>query len=320
MPYAAKGRLGREAWVYPEGGSIQEQVVQRDAVQAAPRHAVLINLATRVYQDQQSRVMYRQVRAETKEQWTMAADISQQICKIWDEDAAGYDESAVHIPLRPHEVAAWRATLRHLLPDPPARVLDAGAGTGFLSLILADQGYDVTAVDFSEQMLAILKSKANRLGLNVNVVQAHVADLPPGQTFDAVVERDLIWTLPEPGAALTAWRKVAPTGRLVLIEPTWGKNLSGLAAVQSKARRLIGRFRRPDSSYHHDDYPVHIARTLPYVDGILPAEVVNLVESSPWGPARLERLINIERAVLSERRLLADLLGTGQRWAVTAGS
>jgi 2-polyprenyl-3-methyl-5-hydroxy-6-metoxy-1,4-benzoquinol methylase len=249
----------------------------------------------------------------------MAADIWQQISKIWDEDAAAYDESPVHIPLRPHEMAAWRATLRRLLPDPPARVLDAGAGTGFLSLILADQGYEVTAVDFSEQMLAILKSKAARLRLNVNVVQADVADLPPGQTFDAVVERDVMWTLPEPGAALTAWRKIAPTGRLVLIEATWGKKVSGVRAAQSMAGRLIGRIRR-QRSYHHDDYPAHITRTLPYADGILPAEVVRLVESSPWGPARFERLTNIEEASLSERGLLAELLGTAPRWAVSAGS
>lgn len=116
----------------------------------------------------------------------MAADISQQICKIWDEDAATYDESPAHCPQRPHEVAAWRATLRRLLPDPPARVLDAGAGTGFISLILADQGYEVTAVDLSGQMLAILRSKADRRGLNVKIVHADAADPPPGHTFNAV--------------------------------------------------------------------------------------------------------------------------------------
>ena len=253
----------------------------------------------------------------------MTADICQQISKIWDEDAAAYDELPGHVPLRPHEVAAWRATVRHLLPDPPARVLDAGAGTGFLSLILADQGYEVTAVDFSEQMLAILKSKAARLGLNVNVVQADAADLPPGQTFDVIAERDMMWTLLEPGAALTAWRKAAPTGRLVLIEGTWGKKVSGVRAAQSRTGRLIGRIRRPirrAPSYHHDDYPAHIARMLPFADGILPAEAVRLVQSSPWGPARFERLTNIEQAALSDRGLLAELLGTVPRWAVTAGS
>lgn len=253
----------------------------------------------------------------------MAADDWQQISKIWDEDAAAYDETQGHVPLRPLEVAAWRATLRRLLPDPPARVLDAGAGTGFVSLILADQGYEVTAVDFSEQMLAILKAKAARLGLNVNAVQADVADLPPGQAFDAVVERDIMWTLIDPGAALSAWRTAAPAGRLVLIEATWGKKASGLWAARSAAVRVAGRVRRPirdPRSCHHDDYPAHIARMLPYADGILPADVVRLVESSPWGPARFERLTNVEQAAVSDRGLLADLLGAAPRWAVTAGS
>lgn len=249
----------------------------------------------------------------------MTSDISQQICKIWDEDATTYDEEQAHVPQRPHVVAAWRAALRRLLPDPPARVLDAGAGTGFISLILADQGYEVTAVDLSGQMLAILKSKADRLGLNVNVVQADAAGLPPGQTFDAVVERHLIWTLPEPGAALTAWRKVAPTGRLVLIEGTFGRTRS-VAAAQLRARSLIHRIQRRES-HQHDHYPAHIVRMLPYYpDGILPAEAIRLVERSPWGPARFETLTNVEWATVSDRGLLAPLLGTVQRWAVTAGS
>jgi len=249
----------------------------------------------------------------------MATDVSQQISKIWDEDAATYDESPVHqCPQLPHEVAAWRATLRRLLPDPPARVLDVGAGTGFISLILADQGYEVTAVDLSGEMLAILKSKADRQGLNVEVVQADVADLRPDQTFDAVVERHLMWTLPEPETALAAWRKAAPTGRLVLIEGTWGK-ISGVPAVQARARGLVRRIQRPES-HQHDEYPAHIARTLPYAHGLLPAEAVRLVENSPWGPARLERLTNVEWASVSDRGLLAQLLGTIQRWAVTAGS
>jgi SAM-dependent methyltransferase len=248
----------------------------------------------------------------------MAADISQQICRIWDEDAATYDESPAHCPQRPHELAAWRATLRHLLPDPPVRVLDAGAGTGFISLILADQGYEVTAIDLSGQMLAILQSKADRLGLNVQVVHSDATGLPPGQTFDAVVERHLIWTLPEPGAALSAWHKAAPGGRLVLIEGSWGKT-SGVAAAQARARRLIQRILGPES-HQHDDYPEHIVRRLPYADGLLPAEAVRLVESSSWGPARFERLTNVEWASISDRGLLAELLGTTPRWAVTAGS
>lgn len=91
----------------------------------------------------------------------------------------------------------------------PARVLDAGAGTGFLSLLLAGQGYQVTAMDLSPGMLEVLRAKAAGLGLEVQAVQADAVS-PPDGPFDAVVERHLLWTLPDPGAALAAWRKAAP--------------------------------------------------------------------------------------------------------------
>ena len=114
----------------------------------------------------------------------MATDILGQIGEIWDEDAAVYDESSAHCPQRPEEVAAWRAALRHLLPHPPARVLDAGAGTGFISLLLADQGYEVTAIDLSTQMLTVLRSKADRLGVSVRTIQTNAVNPPSDQFFE----------------------------------------------------------------------------------------------------------------------------------------
>ena len=52
-------------------------------------------------------------------------------------------------------------------------------------------------------------------------MQADAAS-PPGGPFDAVVERHLLWTLPDPGAALVAWRQAAPTGRLADVRPNGG--------------------------------------------------------------------------------------------------
>lgn len=250
----------------------------------------------------------------------MTRDVTQQISRIWDEDAGIYDRN--HSAPRPDVLAAWRATLRHLLPDPPASVLDAGAGTGFVSLILAGLGYQVTAADLSEEMLAVLRSKADRLGLNIRTLKADVAHPPSGETFDAVVERDILWTLPEPDTALAAWRDAAPAGRLVLIEATWGRT-KGVADLQNRARVLVNgslRWIRGVKPHQHDKYPVDIVQALPYVNGILPVEAVCLVENSPWGPARFERLSDVERATMSDRSLLGQLLGMARRWAVSAGS
>ena len=51
------------------------------------------------------------------------------------------------------------------LPAPPARVVDAGGGTGQLAVPLAAAGYQVTVVDTSAAMLATCQQRARRESL-----------------------------------------------------------------------------------------------------------------------------------------------------------
>ena len=249
---------------------------------------------------------------------TPEVDVPEEIREFWDDDAATYDRSAAHYPQRPQEQAAWAATLRRLLPPPPATVLDMGAGTGFLSLLLAAQGYRVTAADFSPGMLGQLKAKAAERGLAIGVVETDALH-PPEGPFDAVVERHLVWTLPDPGAALTAWHAAAPQGRLVLIEGTWdGRRTSALNHLRARTRILSDLLRRPEP-HHPSQYTEQMNAALPYHGGLTPDEAVRLVEASPWGRARIERLRDVEWAVTEGLGLLDSFLGTHPRWAVTAG-
>jgi len=249
---------------------------------------------------------------------TAGAGIPGEIREFWDEDAATYDRSPAHYPQRPQEQAAWAATLRRLLPAPPAAVLDMGAGTGFLSLLLAAQGYQVTAADLSAGMLARLTAKAADRGLAISVAETDALHPPEGR-FDAVVERHLIWTLPNPAAALAAWHAVAPDGRLVLIEGTWdGRGTSALNQLRARARMLTALIRQPEP-HHHRQYTEQMNAALPYHGGLTPDQAVRLVEASPWGRARIERLRDVEWAVTEGLSPLDSLLGTHPRWAVTAG-
>ena len=246
------------------------------------------------------------------------AGVAEDIREFWDTDAATYDNSPSHYPQRPQEQAAWAATLRRLLPAPPAAVLDMGAGTGFLSLLLAAQGYQVTAADFAPAMLARLTAKAASRGLGIGTVEADAAH-PPAGPFDAVVERHLIWTLPDPGAALAAWHAAAPGGRLVLIEGSWtGRGASAASRLRLQARALADLARKPAPD-HHGHYTDQMNAALPYRGGLTPDEAVALVEASPWGRARIERLRDVEWAVTEGLSPLDSLLGTHPRWAVTAG-
>ena len=120
-------------------------------------------------------------------------DIQDRIRDWWDADAEHYDRSAGHTLSDPVEAAAWRAVLLEMLPEAPARVLDAGAGTGAMSLLAAELGHRVTSLDLSTAMLAKAETKAKERGVELAIVVGSVNE-PPAGPFDVVVERHVIWT------------------------------------------------------------------------------------------------------------------------------
>lgn len=161
-----------------------------------------------------------------------------EIRQFWDADAATYDHSASHHPSTALARAAWARTLERLLPPPPTRVLDVGAGTGFLTLLAARLGHRVTALDLSAQMLDRLRAKATAEDLDVEVVEG-AADQPPDSGFDTAIERHLVWTLPDPRSTLARWRAAAPAGRLVLLESAWGSAAHPSEALKGRARGIL---------------------------------------------------------------------------------
>ena len=240
--------------------------------------------------------------------------ILDEIRRFWDDDAATYDDAPAHRPTSAAVQAAWTAALEALLPPAPARVLDCGAGTGFLSLIAARLGHRVTALDLSPQMLAGLSASAGAAGLDIDVVVAPAHEPPHG--FDAVIERHLLWTLPDPVAALVAWRAAAPGGKLVAIESLWG-DADPVEMLRGRAWRWVQRWRgtAPD---HHGPYPADVRGALPLGSGTHPRAVARLVGEAGWAAPRLVRLRDVEWASALEQRLPERLLGVTPRFAVVA--
>ena len=76
----------------------------------------------------------------------------------------------------------------------PSRIVDIAAGTGRFSMMLAKKGHEVTAVDSSEAMLAMLNGKAQGEGLNIHCQQIDARELPLRDSmFDAGCSLRFMW-------------------------------------------------------------------------------------------------------------------------------
>lgn len=107
------------------------------------------------------------------------------------------------------------AALATRLVEPPARILDAGCGTGRIAVRLHELGYDVVGVDVDASMLAVARAEAPDLAWRAG----DLATLELGETFDLVLLAGNILPLLEPGTldavALRLAAHVAPGGRVV---------------------------------------------------------------------------------------------------------
>jgi SAM-dependent methyltransferase len=234
---------------------------------------------------------------------------------FWDRDAESYDRSPSHSATDPVEAPMWRAALARHLPPLPATVLDVGAGTGAMSLLATDLGYRVTALDLSPVMLAGLRRKAEDLGIEVETVVGR-ADDPPDGPFDAVIERHLLWTTPDPVKALGAWRSVVPHGRLILFEGIFDR----VGALQKARDAAAGQARRllRISHDHHGEYSPELLRALPLARATSPLPIVRAVAEAGWRRVRIERLRDVEWARRIASPLVLGWLEHVPRFAVVA--
>lgn len=147
--------------------------------------------------------------------------VKQQVAAHWDRRAAHFDEDFGHSIRTPAERAAWDRILDLVLGGRRAiEALDAGCGTGFLSFELAGRGHRVTGVDFAPAMIAAARRKAAERAASIRFEAADAERLPfTSASFDLVISRHLLWTLPHPEAALDEWiRVLRPGGRLVVVD------------------------------------------------------------------------------------------------------
>lgn len=223
----------------------------------------------------------------------MTGDVHDRIRDYWDRDSDTYDETRSHAISDPLEAAAWRQALADALPGPGSKVLDVGAGTGALSLLAAELGYEVTALDLSTGMLGRAELKAKERGVDERMrFVVGSGTEPPDGPFDAVMERHVLWTMPDPVSALARWREVSK--RLVLFEGVWGED-----DLRRKAKDLAAEWLRRLTGVgddHHAPYPAEVLAELPLARLPSPAPLIDALHEAGWSAVRIKRLRDVEWA------------------------
>jgi SAM-dependent methyltransferase len=136
-------------------------------------------------------------------------------------------------------------------PGPFAHSLEIGAGTGYFTLNLMQDGVieRATCTDISPGMLATLSENAARLGLDVTTSPADAEALPfPDASFDLVVGHAILHHIPDLGQAFREFHRVLKPGGVFLFagEPSRvGDRIAaypkrGAAALSPLWRRLMG--------------------------------------------------------------------------------
>lgn len=149
-------------------------------------------------------------------------DLAEEIRDYWSRRAETFDLAFGHFIAPGREAVAWAAPMRAHLGPAPRRVLELACGTGEVTRLVHDLGHEVTALDFSEPMLAKARAKHARKP-RLRFVHADAErTMEPDERHDAVLCRHLVWTLTDPPAAFADWLRVLRRGgRLLVYDGDW---------------------------------------------------------------------------------------------------
>jgi ubiquinone/menaquinone biosynthesis C-methylase UbiE len=197
-------------------------------------------------------------------------DLKEDIREYWSKRSATFDLAFGHrIPPGP-ELDAWAGAVRDAIGPEPQRVLELACGTGEVTNVLLSLGHAVTALDFSEDMLGVARTKHTG-DTKVRFVLADAErTMEPDEAYDAVICRHLVWTLTQPQHALADWfRVLKPGGRLLIFDGDWTKP-TRTGRFASLGVRLLEQFVGKDPYYDGAMSESHasIMTRLPFREGL----------------------------------------------------
>lgn len=155
----------------------------------------------------------------------MAMELLQEIEAYWNTRTEGYSE-VNQKELQGVQKNAWLGVLEENFPKKKKeelKILDVGTGPGFFPRILAENGYCVTAVDYTSGMLEKAKENTKEFADRIRFLKMDAQELAfEDASFDVVISRNVTWNLEQPALAYAEWGRVLkPGGRLLNFDANW---------------------------------------------------------------------------------------------------
>ena len=110
----------------------------------------------------------------------------------------------------------------------PGRALDLGCGSGGNAVRLAELGWQVTAVDFSDVAIQKAKARAADRGVEVEFLVADVTTYRPNMVYDLITSFYIqLWPDQRARMLSSAAQALAPGGRLLFVSHDKSSSPSG---------------------------------------------------------------------------------------------
>ena len=165
------------------------------------------------------------------------------------------------------------------------KILDVGAGPGFISIVLSELGYPVTAADLSEDMLAEAKKNAGAQAGKIHFKKEDAMNLSfADESFDVVFSRNLTWNLPDPQKSYSEWLRVLKKGGCLLVfDANWYAYLR-----DEKKKKEYENDRQNVAEQGFGDY--NVGENFDVMEKIAENLPLTGVERPAWDKVILERL------------------------------
>lgn len=209
----------------------------------------------------------------------------EEINQHWSEDAGNYSR-IIDDELESYRPALWREQIEKVCQKKEMKILDAGCGPGFFSIILSQAGHQVTGVDGAAEMVRQARKKAKSYGVHPAFLEMDCNDLQfPDNTFDLVISRNVTHTLLDHSRVYGEWKRVLkPGGKLLIFDANWHLTEPGAPLYQEYRKRFQKCILQYGDAYGEEDM---VLEEEPEVSG---SHVLGHLVRPQWDQGILEEL------------------------------